>query len=73
MIFFYSQKKTEKAEDRTLQTEIPEENEGLLIDMSGGTTKVVMYLDAQIDENNTYTEYSDLLEKELPGLIFTRE
>lgn len=41
--------------------------------MSGGTTKVVMYLDAQIDENNTYTEYSDLLEKELPGLIFTRE
>ena len=36
----------EKIGDRKMQYEIPEENEGLLIDMSGGTTKVTMYLDA---------------------------
>ena len=28
--------------------------------MSGGTTKVTMYLDAQINQNNVYTEYEDL-------------
>lgn len=43
--------------DRILQTEIPEENEGLLIDMSGGTSKVCMYLDALIDVNQEYTDY----------------
>lgn len=43
--------------DRVLQTEIPEENEGLLIDMSGGTSKVCMYLDALIDVNQEYTDY----------------
>ncbi|MFU0828431.1 MAG: Thiamine pyridinylase [Lachnoclostridium sp.] len=47
----------EKIGDRVLQTEIPEENEGLLIDMSGGTTKVCMYLDALIDVNQEYTDY----------------
>lgn len=57
----------EKIGDRKLQTEIPEENEGLLIDMSGGTTKVVMYLDAQIDCNNAYTEYTDLSDRDMPS------
>lgn len=50
----------EKIGDRKTQTEIPEDKEGLLIDMSGGTTKVTMYLDAQIDQNDEYTEYADL-------------
>lgn len=50
----------EKMGDRELQTEIPEENEGLMIDMSGGTTKVCMYLDAEIDYNKTHTDYKDL-------------
>lgn len=36
---------------------IPNDNEGLLIDMSGGTTKVCMYLDALIDVNQKYTDY----------------
>lgn len=54
----------EKIGDRELQTEIPEENEGLLIDLTGGTTKATMYLDAQIDENNAYTEYDDLPDQE---------
>lgn len=48
-----------------MQSEIPEENEGLLIDMSGGTTKVTMYLDAQIDRSNEYTEYPDLPDQEV--------
>lgn len=39
---------------------IPNDNEGLLIDMSGGTTKVCMYLDALIDVNQTYTDYYNL-------------
>lgn len=57
----------EKIGDRRLQTEVPEENEGLLIDMSGGTTKVVMYLDAQIDCNNAYTNYADLSVQDAPS------
>lgn len=55
----------EKIGDRKTQSEIPEENEGLLIDMSGGTTKVTMYLDAQIDRSNEYTEYPDLPDQEI--------
>ena len=39
--------------------EMPEEGEGLLIDMSGGTTKVAMYLDALCDVNQTYTDYEE--------------
>lgn len=54
----------EKIGDRQLQTEIPEQNEGLLIDLSGGTTKATMYLDAKIDQSNTYTEYDDLPDEE---------
>ncbi len=54
----------EKLGDRKNQSEVPDENEGLLIDMSGGTSKVIMYLDAQIDYSDTYTEYEDLPVKE---------
>lgn len=43
--------------DRKFHTVIPDINEGLLIDMSGGTTKVSMYLDALCDENRTYNAY----------------
>lgn len=39
---------------------IPGNNEGLLIDMSGRTTKVCMYLDALIDTNQMYTDYFEL-------------
>ncbi len=42
---------------RTSTEIIPNSNEGLLIDMSGGTTKVCMFLDALIDINQTYTDY----------------
>ncbi|RDU22245.1 thiamine pyridinylase [Anaerosacchariphilus polymeriproducens] len=45
---------------------IPEADEGLLIDMSGGTSKVCMFLDALIDRNQNYTDYATL--PELPDL-----
>jgi len=45
---------------RTSTGVMPNNNEGLLIDMSGGTTKVCMYLDALIDVNQTYTDYYNL-------------
>ena len=47
--------------DRKTQTVIPEENEGLLIDLSDvPLTKTVMYLDALMDEQHVYTDYSQL-------------
>lgn len=46
--------------DRRTTELIPENNEGLLIDMSGGTTKVCFYLDALIDHNQEYTDYKQL-------------
>ncbi|AWP36989.1 thiamine pyridinylase [Heyndrickxia coagulans] len=39
---------------------IPPYKEGLLIDMSGGTTKACMYLEALIDLNHKYTDYDVL-------------
>lgn len=39
---------------------IPDNNEGLLIDMSGGTTKAAMYLDALLDTRQQYTDYTVL-------------
>ncbi len=39
---------------------IPGANEGLLIDMSGGTTKLCMYLDGQIDHSQTYSDFDIL-------------
>lgn len=39
--------------------ERPEEGAGLLIDMSGGTTKVGMYLDALCDMNQIYSAYEE--------------
>ncbi|MCR6109975.1 thiamine pyridinylase [Bacillus sp. A301a_S52] len=41
---------------------IPELDEGLLIDMSGSTTKVLMYLDALLDTTGVYTDYDVLPE-----------
>ncbi|MCR6113246.1 thiamine pyridinylase [Salipaludibacillus agaradhaerens] len=41
---------------------IPEHGEGLLIDMSGSTTKVLMYLDALLDTTGVYTDYDVLPE-----------
>lgn len=38
----------------------PPANKGLLIDMSGGTTKASMYLEALIDVTNRYTKYDVL-------------
>lgn len=46
--------------DRKTQSVIPDKNEGLLIDLSGGTTKVCYYLDGLIDHNQKYTPYADL-------------
>lgn len=39
---------------------IPQSNEGLLVDMSGGTGKVCFYLDGLIDHNQSYTDYYNL-------------
>lgn len=39
---------------------IPQSNEGLLVDMSGGTGNVCFYLDGLIDHNQIYTNYSNL-------------
>ncbi len=39
---------------------IPADNKGLLIDMSGGTSKVCMYLDSLIDTTQEYTQFSSL-------------
>lgn len=46
--------------DRQSNTIIPAPNEGLLFDMSGGTTKVCLYLDALIDQTGLYTTYTQL-------------
>ncbi len=46
--------------DRKSNSIIPGENEGLMIDMSGGTSKVCLYLDALIDQTQTYTDYAQL-------------
>lgn len=47
--------------DRKTEDVIPGENEGLLIDLSGALfTKTVMYLDALMDEQQEYTDYSEL-------------
>jgi thiamine pyridinylase len=46
--------------DRKTSQLIPENNEGLLMDISGGTTKVCLYLDALIDHNQKYTDYDQL-------------
>ena len=47
--------------DRQLQSVIPEENEGLLINLSDVLlTKTMMYLDALMDEQQGYTDYSEL-------------
>ena len=49
--------------DRKTQSLIPEENEGLLINLSDVlVTKTMMYLDALMDEQEEYTDYSDLPE-----------
>ncbi len=39
---------------------IPPNNKGLLMDMSGGTSKACMYLDSLIDTTQNYTEFSSL-------------
>ncbi|GAA0738299.1 thiamine pyridinylase [Clostridium oceanicum] len=39
---------------------IPDDNKGLLFDMSGGTSKVCMYLDSLIDTTQEYTKFSSL-------------
>ena len=47
--------------DRINQSVIPEENEGLLINLSDmPLTKVLMYLEAQVDQQQAYTVYSPL-------------
>lgn len=46
--------------DRQSAGIIPDKNEGLLVDMSGGTGKVCLYLDGLIDHNKQYTNYYDL-------------
>ena len=47
--------------DRKSQSVIPEENEGLLINLSDVLlTKTMMYLDALMDEQQGYTDYSEL-------------
>ena len=49
--------------DRKERSVIPKENEGLLIDLSGGLlTKTMMYMDALMDERQEYTDYSELPE-----------
>lgn len=39
---------------------IPQNNEGLLVDMSGGTGNVCFYLDGLIDHNQSYSDYYNL-------------
>ena len=46
--------------DRKTRSVIPEENEGLLINLSDTPTKTTMYLDALMDERQAYTDYSRL-------------
>lgn len=46
--------------DRKTTELIPENNEGLLIDMSSGTSNVCLYLDALIDHTQEYTDYKQL-------------
>lgn len=47
--------------DRKTRSVIPEENEGLLINLSDTLlTKTMMYLDALMDQQQTYTDYSRL-------------
>ena len=47
--------------DRKTQSVIPDEGEGLLIDLSGTIlTKTVLYLDALMDEQQEYTNYAEL-------------
>ena len=47
--------------DRRTEDVIPEEEEGLLINLSGEFfTKTMMYLDAVMDEQQEYTDYSEL-------------
>lgn len=47
--------------DRETQGVTPEENEGLLVDLSDAFfTKTVMYLDALMDEQQNYTDYNEL-------------
>ncbi len=45
--------------DRVLESEIPEAGEGLLIDMSGGFSKLLMYLDALCDVAGAYSDYAE--------------
>ncbi|MGB8456007.1 MAG: thiamine pyridinylase [Anaerocolumna sp.] len=46
--------------DRESDSIIPGQNEGLLFDMSGGTSNVCLYLDALIDQTQAYTNYAQL-------------
>ena len=46
--------------DRKTKSVIPEENEGLLINLSDTPTKTTMYLDSLMDEGQIYTDYSRL-------------
>ena len=47
--------------DREGRSVIPKDNEGLLIDLSGGLlTKSMMYMDALMDESQEYTDYSEM-------------
>ncbi len=47
----------------------PEPGKGLLIDMSGGTGKVSMYLDALMDVRQAYTGYDELPESFSPEAV----
>lgn len=46
--------------DRQSTGTIPNKNEGLLVDMSGGTGKICLYLDGLMDHNKQYTDYYQL-------------
>lgn len=46
--------------ERDSESIIPGLNEGLLFDMSGGTSNVCLYLDALIDQRQMYTNYAQL-------------
>ena len=46
--------------DRQSTGTIPNKNEGLLVDMSGGTGKICLYLDGLMDYNKQYTDYYQL-------------
>ncbi|WP_434305001.1 thiamine pyridinylase [Clostridium botulinum] len=50
----------DKLGKNTSEDIIPPNNKGLLIDMSGGTSKACMYLDSLIDTTQEYTEFNSL-------------